>query len=527
MQKLQDKIKLKTSGSLISGSCNFIFCLTLFSTIFKFLKKRGGLKMQVRLLLLCLMILSINSYSQWYCVYATYDNADSNGTGNRTASVGVISEDLFIACVTRPGINTSFLLPYVNADSAVGRLYSYGYGTSKLTDFQMGWVNPGDPFDSVAMSSAWFIHATPDSLIYVANNDPDHNILVFKFTGDTIMGTKWRIVTGANPIFALDLDASGRIYVINDTTIGEVEDVKIYGSIRDNPDLWETHAGDPLYTIDLPDGIYKGIEVNDSGTWIFISVSDTVNRKVIRYKGSIESGYQLDESFIFQLTDADTGIGPVKAIPIGLEYLDENNLLFVACSVWDPPSLSDSYVYGRIYVLNGNTGEPIDTIDVARWNFEHLDSSYTGRSGGKIPGNASGYTSTYDVKFDEKKNLYSQSYYGWTVEKWAFRGELPVIPPVKVERRNGSIPNKYELKQNYPNPFNPSTIIEFSIPSKQHVSLKIYTILGQEVATLVDEILDAGIYKVEFDASGLPSGSYIYTLKAGRFIESRKLIFIK
>ena len=80
---------------------------------------------------------------------------------------------------------------------------------------------------------------------------------------------------------------------------------------------------------------------------------------------------------------------------------------------------------------------------------------------------------------------------------------------------------------NYPNPFNPTTTIEFSIPTRQNVTLKIYTILGQEIATLVDEVLDPGTYRVIFDASKLATGSYIYTLKAGKYVESKKLMFVK
>jgi hypothetical protein len=155
-----------------------------------------------------------------------------------------------------------------------------------------------------------------------------------------------------------------------------------------------------------------------------------------------------------------------------------------------------------------------------------MTGGYSTRTDGIIPGNASGYTSPYDVKFDEKKNLYTQSYYGWTVDKWIYQGTLPVIP-LKVEKIGNEIPVGYELKQNYPNPFNPSTIIEFSIPERQHVSLKIYTILGQEVFTLIDDELEPGKYKVIFDAKGLASGTYIYTLRAGKFVESKKLMFVK
>uniref|UniRef100_A0A832LJY3 T9SS type A sorting domain-containing protein n=1 Tax=Ignavibacterium album TaxID=591197 RepID=A0A832LJY3_9BACT len=88
-------------------------------------------------------------------------------------------------------------------------------------------------------------------------------------------------------------------------------------------------------------------------------------------------------------------------------------------------------------------------------------------------------------------------------------------------------PNEYNLVQNYPNPFNPVTTIQFSIPQTSNVTLKVYDIIGNEVATLVNEEKDRGVYSVNFDASHLASGMYLYRLQAGSFIETKKMILIK
>jgi len=93
----------------------------------------------------------------------------------------------------------------------------------------------------------------------------------------------------------------------------------------------------------------------------------------------------------------------------------------------------------------------------------------------------------------------------------------------------------FELKQNYPNPFNPTTTIEYSIPnvgtknfsSLQNVELKIYDVLGREVATLVNEKQSPGNYSVKFDASKLNSGVYFYTLRVGKFASTKKMILLK
>lgn len=90
-----------------------------------------------------------------------------------------------------------------------------------------------------------------------------------------------------------------------------------------------------------------------------------------------------------------------------------------------------------------------------------------------------------------------------------------------------SLPETFELYQNYPNPFNPITNIQFQIPNSGFVSLKVYDVIGKEVATLVDEYKPAGMHNVQFTMNNLTSGIYFYQLKAGSFTETKKMILIK
>jgi hypothetical protein len=85
----------------------------------------------------------------------------------------------------------------------------------------------------------------------------------------------------------------------------------------------------------------------------------------------------------------------------------------------------------------------------------------------------------------------------------------------------------YSLSQNYPNPFNPSTNISFNIPSKSFVSLRIFDLLGKEVATIVSEEMSAGSYSREWNASAFSSGVYFYRLTAGNFVQTRKLCLLR
>ena len=99
--------------------------------------------------------------------------------------------------------------------------------------------------------------------------------------------------------------------------------------------------------------------------------------------------------------------------------------------------------------------------------------------------------------------------------------------PVSV-RPEKIMPENYSISQNFPNPFNPSTIIKYQLPQNSFINLKVYNSLGQEVATLVNGIVNAGTYNVQFNASGLSSGVYYYVIKAGdSFVQAKKMILIK
>lgn len=91
----------------------------------------------------------------------------------------------------------------------------------------------------------------------------------------------------------------------------------------------------------------------------------------------------------------------------------------------------------------------------------------------------------------------------------------------------GSVPTDFNLMQNYPNPFNPTTTIRFALPKESSVRLTVFNILGQEVASLVQGTMTAGFHKVDFDASKLTSGMYIYRIEAGNFVSVKKMVLMK
>ena len=102
-----------------------------------------------------------------------------------------------------------------------------------------------------------------------------------------------------------------------------------------------------------------------------------------------------------------------------------------------------------------------------------------------------------------------------------------VQTPTSVKETVVGKPGTYRLDQNYPNPFNPTTVIRYQLPVNSLVSLKIYDLLGREVATLVNEERNAGNYEVQWNASNIPSGVYFYKLQAGDFVETKRMLMIK
>ena len=123
---------------------------------------------------------------------------------------------------------------------------------------------------------------------------------------------------------------------------------------------------------------------------------------------------------------------------------------------------------------------------------------------------------------------------GFTLEnrKYNLFGDPTIVlkydPFADVDSNPTDLPTEFTLSQNYPNPFNPTTKIAYSIPSNGlNVNLSVYNILGQEVAVLVNSIQNMGNYEVEFDASKLSSGAYLYRLSAGSFVQTCKMILLR
>ncbi|MCI0496622.1 T9SS type A sorting domain-containing protein [candidate division KSB1 bacterium] len=112
----------------------------------------------------------------------------------------------------------------------------------------------------------------------------------------------------------------------------------------------------------------------------------------------------------------------------------------------------------------------------------------------------------------------------WTAGWSTFNFQVPTSVGTEVSE---NIPTEFELSSNYPNPFNPTTTIQFGLPREAKVKLTVYNINGQEIATLVNDVRVAGTHKVQWDASNLPSGMYLYRLEAGSTVLNHKMMLLK
>jgi hypothetical protein len=114
---------------------------------------------------------------------------------------------------------------------------------------------------------------------------------------------------------------------------------------------------------------------------------------------------------------------------------------------------------------------------------------------------------------------------GGTLSSWGI--QINNSPVIGIQSVSAEVPERFSLGQNYPNPFNPKTNIGLRIAGFGFVSLKVFDVSGKEVAVLVNEELNAGVYNVDFDASNLSSGTYFYKMETGGFSEVKKMVVVK
>ena len=187
----------------------------------------------------------------------------------------------------------------------------------------------------------------------------------------------------------------------------------------------------------------------------------------------------------------------------------------------NPESIFGMWVYGDFsgnfleFVFSHGGSENqivfVDTLDWGGWKLKKFPVSRIGAIG----------TISFDAIIIRQDSIADQS--GFIVMDDV---QYDITSAVE-DNTIAEIPNAFVLRQNYPNPFNPVTNIQYQLPVRNHILIRVYNVLGQLVETLQDGIKDAGVYVINWDAGDLPSGIYFYRLEAGSTIRTRKLVLLK
>ncbi len=200
---------------------------------------------------------------------------------------------------------------------------------------------------------------------------------------------------------------------------------------------------------------------------------------------------------------------------------------YAKASGWNIRTVNPQLVGLTSAILNGTAnpinGQPIDLRPQA--GSPALTGAATPVNFTRFPGDRQNFFDPVNFigAFDATNN-WTAGWTVWSTNSTTFNLTSRVIEERALEAR----PTNFELSQNYPNPFNPTTNIRFSLPTSQVVTLKIYDVTGREVATLINgERRAAGVYQLTYDASNLASGTYLYRLQAGSFVETKKMTLVK
>ena len=252
----------------------------------------------------------------------------------------------------------------------------------------------------------------------------------------------------------------------------------------------------------------------------------------------------IDNDGKVDVVSSSNWIDTVPDSAIGIIYVWElNNDYQQSTMQWQmyqhDPQHTGNYLGGNIVPVElvSFTAEFINKEVLLKWTtatetnnqgFEverKVSSGQTSASNWEKIINIAGYGTTTEPKsYSFTDENVTNGRYTYRLKQMDFDGTFEYSREVDVDV---SVPYQFALGQNYPNPFNPVTIIKYSIPQSSNVIIKIFGILGNEIETLVNEEKPAGNYELNWNAANLPSGAYFYQLKAGNFIQTKKMILLK
>jgi hypothetical protein len=193
-----------------------------------------------------------------------------------------------------------------------------------------------------------------------------------------------------------------------------------------------------------------------------------------------------------------------------------------------PARASPCRVAGEGITLSWRTESESNSSGFYVWRSQAEDGSYKRISTALIPSQGNGSAAT-EYRFLDK-NVQEEKVYWYKIEEISTDGQSEFFGPLQIQ--GIPLPEEFSLLPNYPNPFNPETTIRYELPETSEVTMKVYTLLGKEIRTLVNKIQNAGRYRVTWngmdqDGRRVSSGIYFVRIQAGSFSQIRKMTFIQ
>jgi len=435
-----------------------------------------------------------NGGNSWVTLYTdplygfSYLSISSLGNGFAVGTNGLIvkSTDL----ITWNNLLTSIVEDDLNdlhfTDENTGFICSNGGKILKTTNSGNSWTIKYNNFSAFLVGSVCF--PTPQTGYSVAGNGS----IVIKTTNN---GETW------NPISTGKNGSISQIF-FSDTSTGYM-------------------CG---FVSGFTGGIFKTTNGGNSWQQLTIPTSDYVGGIIFI---SDQIGFAASTSNIFKTTDG------------GNTWVS----VYAGAGQWGPMSFPTSnigYATGvQGYILKttdgGNTwsrsANPVISL-VTSMQFVDANTGYLCASFGVIRKTTDG-GSTWINQYSSTSNNLKSIFFTNLNTGYAVGWDGTILKTIdgggtsSLSEKGNNFPSGFQLSQNYPNPFNPSTTIKYEIPEMSFVTLKIYDILGNQIATLVNEEKPAGSYEVNFDASGISSGIYFYKINSGNYSEVKKMVFIK
>jgi photosystem II stability/assembly factor-like uncharacterized protein len=371
---------------------------------------------------------------------------------------------------------------------------------------------------------------------YIVGNDGNEGIVLKTTNG----GTNWTSL----PI--VEQESFTALSFVDENT----------GTIVGNSNIQRTTDGGITWTVQFS-GSFYGVSFADAnnglaaGYYIYRTTNGGANWEEVLNTANIRDVFMVNSNLAFAVGTAQIGnesriyrttnggnnweeqvLNPVSSVLYSVFFINEyvgaavgnGGRIYWTIDGGTPVELTsfEASVIVNDVILNWTTATEINNQG---FEVERSQKTEVGSQNWETIGFVPGFGTTTEPKsYSFSDNDLSSGKYSYRLKQIDFDGSFEYLQEIEVDVFS---PMEFVLYQNYPNPFNPTTIISWQSPVGSHQSLMVYDILGNEVATLVDEYKPAGKYEIEFNASGLTSGVFFYKLQMESFVQIRKMILIK